>query len=56
MPFVATWMKIEIFTLGEVSQKEKDKHHIESKTGTNDLSTKQKCIKDLKDTMKKITK
>ena len=28
MPFVATWMDIEIITLNEVNQTEKDKHHI----------------------------
>ena len=27
MPFVATWMQLEIIRLGEVSQKEKDKYH-----------------------------
>ena len=28
MPFVATWMDLEIIMLSEVSQKEKDKYHI----------------------------
>ena len=28
MPFAATWMEIEIITLSEVSQTEKDKHHM----------------------------
>ena len=28
MPFAATWMQIEIIILSEVSQKEKDKHHM----------------------------
>ena len=28
MPFVATWMELEIITLNEVSHKEKDKYHM----------------------------
>ena len=28
MPFAATWMEIEIITLSEVSQTEKDKDHM----------------------------
>ena len=28
MPFAATWMDLEIITLSEVSQTEKDKYHI----------------------------
>uniref|UniRef100_A0A8D0JSE6 DUF1725 domain-containing protein n=1 Tax=Sus scrofa TaxID=9823 RepID=A0A8D0JSE6_PIG len=28
MPFVATWMQLEIIVLSEVSQKEKDKYHM----------------------------
>ena len=32
MPFVATWMDLEIFILSEVSQKEKDKYHMISLT------------------------
>ena len=30
MPFVATWMDLEIITLSEVSLKEKDKYHMMS--------------------------
>ena len=28
MPFVATWMGLEIIILSEVSQTEKDKYHV----------------------------
>ena len=28
MPFVVTWMQLEIMILSDVSQKEKDKYHI----------------------------
>ena len=28
MPFAATWKKLEILILSEVSQKEKDKYHM----------------------------
>ena len=28
MPFVTTWMQLEIIILSEVSQKEKDKYHM----------------------------
>ena len=28
MPFVATWMDLEIVILSEISQKEKDKYHM----------------------------
>ena len=28
MPFAATWMKLEIIILSEISQKEKDKYHL----------------------------
>ena len=42
MPFEATWIDLEIFTLSEVSQKEEDKYHVIShmwnlKYGTNKL-------------------
>ena len=30
MPFIATWMDLEIITLSEVSQTGKDKHHMTS--------------------------
>ena len=32
MPFIATWMELETLILSEVSQKEKDKHHMISLT------------------------
>ena len=28
MPFAATWLELETLILSEVSQKEKDKHHV----------------------------
>ena len=28
MPYIATWMELEIIILSEVSQKEKDKYHM----------------------------
>ena len=28
MPFAATWMELETLILSEVSQKEKDRHHM----------------------------
>ena len=28
MPFAATWMDLEIIILSEISQKEKDRHHM----------------------------
>ena len=30
MPFVATWMDLEIIILNEVSQTEKNKYHVKS--------------------------
>ena len=30
MPFVATWMQLEVLILSEVSQKEKDKYYMTS--------------------------
>ena len=32
MPFSATWMDLEIITLSEVNQQEKDKYHVISLT------------------------
>ena len=32
MPFAATWMDLEIIILSEISQKEKDRHHMISLT------------------------
>ena len=32
MPFSVTWMDLEIIILSEVSQKERDKHHMMSLT------------------------
>ena len=32
MPSAATWMQLEIITLSEISQKEKDKYHMISLT------------------------
>ena len=38
MPFAATWMQLEIITLSEVSQKEKDNYHMWNlKYDTNEL-------------------
>ena len=43
MPFAESWMDLEIITLSEVSQTEKDKYHMISficrilKNGTNEL-------------------
>ena len=28
MPFAATWKKLEVITLSDISQKEKDKYHM----------------------------
>ena len=55
MPFAAACMELETLVLNEVSQKEKDRQHMNHmwslKYGTNDLSTKQKrswtCRTDL---------
>ena len=54
MPFAATWMDLEIVTLSEVSQTEKDKYHIISlicrilKNGTNELIYKTEVVTDVK--------
>ena len=32
MPFATTWMQLEIITLNEISQKEKDEYHMISLT------------------------
>ena len=47
MPFVATWMDLEIVIMSKVSQTEKDKYHISLTCGIYkmvqmDLSAKQK--------------
>ena len=50
MPFVATWMELETLILREVSQKEKDKHHMISLisgiwyTAQMSLSTEKKLM------------
>ena len=40
MPFIETWMQLEIITLSEISQKDTDKYHItfmwNLKYGTNE--------------------
>ena len=43
MPFAATWMGWEIIKLSEVSQKEKDKHHMISHVWSLKYDTKE-CI------------
>ena len=46
MPFAGTWMKLDILTLSEISQKEKDKYHMtityiwNLKYGTNEPTYK----------------
>ena len=40
MPFEATWMDLEITTLSEGSQIEKDKYHVISLIDTNELTYK----------------
>ena len=51
MPFVETWMEVEILILSEVSLKEKETCHItymwSLKYGINDLSSEQKQIMDM---------
>ena len=47
MPFTTTWMNLEIIILSELSQTEKDKHHLyleSKKMIQKNLLTKQKQI------------
>ena len=50
MPYIATWMELEIIILSEVSQKEKDKYHMISltcgiqKRDTNELIYKTETV------------
>uniref|UniRef100_A0A8D1QGZ0 DUF1725 domain-containing protein n=1 Tax=Sus scrofa TaxID=9823 RepID=A0A8D1QGZ0_PIG len=52
MPFAATWMELEILTLSEVSQKEKNKYHMISLIsgiqymGQMNLSTEKKIMEN----------
>ena len=53
MPFVATWMELEILILSEVSQKEKDKYNMITdiwnlKYETNELIYKRNRLTDMK--------
>ena len=46
MPFTATWMELETLILSEVSQKEKDKHHMISHIWNLIYGTKEPiCVK-----------
>ena len=43
MPFAATWMDLEIIILGEVSQTEKDKHHMISHMWNLKIKMRRSC-------------
>ena len=44
MPFAATWMDLEIITLSEVSQTEKDKYHMISPGNPKDKGASQATV------------
>ena len=49
MPFIATWMHLEIIILSEVSQKEKGKYHMISHTWNLIYSTNEFTEKKIMD-------